>query len=173
MSIIDDAFKIATTGFDFKKTIDRHRGMYVRRRGEFLLQHNSSLQANQLATQLKAELIAIQNYIAGKDALINDNEAKHFDLKKGPALVTWSIDEGKFGERFLNGILKEALTNRIERVAQIVWRAVAIHSDVLWKTPGPLPQLQQAALAHGQSEVPRGDNWQIPGNERRLESGRG
>jgi hypothetical protein len=82
-------------------------------------------------------LIAIQNYIAEKEALINDTEAKpakHFDLKKGTALVTWSIDGRKFGERFLKGIMKGALTNRIERVAQTVWRAVAIHSDVLWKT---------------------------------------
>ena len=149
MSVVDDAFKIATKGFDFKKSIDRHRGAYVRRRGEFLHKHNTTWTGDRLATQLKAEIAVVQNYIAGKDPLINDTEtkpAKHLELKTAAALVTLSIDNGAFGERFFNGILKDIRTKRIEALAQIVWRAVMVHSDLLWKTLGPPPQLQETAL---------------------------
>lgn len=149
MSVVDDAFKLATAGFDFKKAVDRLRGAYVRRRGDFLHSRNSALSANQIATQIKAELAEVQTYLAGKDALINDTEnrtAKHYDLKIGTALVTMGMLERVSPEIFFNALLKEARALRIERLPQIVWRAVAIHSDVLWKSSGPSPQLQVDAL---------------------------
>ncbi|HEU4796412.1 MAG TPA: hypothetical protein VFT02_12320, partial [Pyrinomonadaceae bacterium] len=154
MGVVDNAFKIATTGFDFKKSIDQHRGAYVRRRGDFLHKLNSTWSADRLATQLKAELTVVQNYIAGKDPLINGTEttsAPHLDLKIGSFLLTNIMVKARevsetFQSQYFEKALKELRAKRVEAVNQIVWRAVMIHSDVLWKSLGPPPQLQEPAL---------------------------
>ena len=150
MTIVDDVFKITTKGFDFKKKQgDRLRGAYVRRRAEYLHLHNSSWSVNRIAGQLKSEIVAIQDYIAAKDPLINDTENAplgHLELRIGAALITLSIDHGSFGQTFFDGIRKEARANRVRWVIQIVWRAVAISSDVMWQSLGPPPRIAQAAL---------------------------
>ena len=150
MSVVDDAFNTARAGLDFKKLIDRLRGAYLRRRGESLHELNSSWNASRIATQLKAELVVVQDYLTGKDSLINDTETgktpSHLELQVEAALIVLSIDGGTFGQRFFDGILKEALANRATWIPQIVWRAVALHSKELWESLGPPPKLRKEAL---------------------------
>jgi hypothetical protein len=150
MGVVDDAFKIATTGFDLKKkAVDRLRGAYVRRRAEFLHLHNSSWNANRIATQLKAELTVVQDYLAGKNPLINDTDSNplhHGDQKVWAALTTWSVDSGAFGQRFFEGI--ERQDGRTERNAyrRSSGELSRFIRSSYGRASGPPPQLQQGAL---------------------------
>jgi hypothetical protein len=151
MSVIDDAVKTASAGLDFKKLVDRFRGGYVRRRAEFLHGDTAttSWNASKLASQITAEMAAIKTYLDGKGAIINNNDPAtpfHLDLQVEAFLITQSIDNGAFGQRMFDGVLKELLTNRADAVYQIVWRALAIQSGKLWEALGPPPRLHQAAL---------------------------
>ncbi len=90
MSIVDDAVKIAAAGLDFKKSGDRFRGGYVRRRAEFLHAQSATLTASKLAAQIKAEMAVVLGYIAGKKALINDTDTAattHLNLKSEAGLI--------------------------------------------------------------------------------------
>jgi hypothetical protein len=149
MSVIDDAVKTANAGLDFKKLVDRFRGAYTRRRAEFLHAANTSWNASKLASQITAEMAVIKTYLDSKSGIVNNNDPAatfHLDLKIEAGLITLSVNNGAFGQRLFDVVLKELLTKRADAVAQIVWRALAIQSGQLWKSLGPPPQLQQAAL---------------------------
>jgi hypothetical protein len=145
MSVIDEAIKIATTGLDFKKSNDRLKGACVKRRANRLHDLNTSWSAAKLATQLKAELTAITDYIKTKDTLIAGTETTqpaHLDLRD----VAYAVSGmGSFAKPFVEAGEKEYRANRTRWISQIVWRAVAIHTD-LWENEGYPPKLAEAAL---------------------------
>jgi hypothetical protein len=149
MGVVEDAIKIAKVGLDFKKQIDRFRGDYVRRRATVLNVTNPAFNAPKIATQIKAEMAVIQTYLASKQAIVDDTDTapiRHLDLKIEAALVTVVAASETFQQRYFDALVKELRTTRADAIMQIVWRAAAIHGDLLWKTLGPPPQLQQAAL---------------------------
>ena len=148
MSVADDAVKAAAAGLDFTKPLDRLRGAYIRRRVDALHHDNSTWDATKLASQVKTEMAAVADYLTRKAPLLNNTDAGnpgHIDLKVGAALITLSIDNGSFGQRMFDGLEKQARANRQAWVTQIVWRAVAMHGDVLWKALAP-PKLAEPAL---------------------------
>ena len=139
MSIIDEAFNIATAGFNFEKLVNRLRGGYVRRRAEYLTHQSGGWTAGKLAAQLKAELAVVADYLKSKDALIKGTESTtpahlNLTLTAIETLTGHSIDLPRFAK-----VQEEYYrANREYWVSQIVWRAVAIHSDKTWKTWVPL-----------------------------------
>jgi hypothetical protein len=145
MSIENDAFKAATTGLKLNLPEDRLRGAFVRRRARHLSKLHSDWNAGKLATQLKAELAAVESYLSGRDALVQGTEAtapRHLDLRKAADAMTGL---GSFAAAFVTEQEKLYRTNRAAWVPQIVWLATALHAS-LWQTEGPPPQLERAAL---------------------------
>jgi hypothetical protein len=138
MSIVDDAFKTAAAGLDFKRYIDRLRGAYVRRRAELLHHGNVGWSAAKIASQITAELAVVSDYIKRKEPLIQGTETTtpaHLDLREARKVKEGVVD----GEPWVY------LGNRKVWVVQIVWRAVAIHPN-LWQNSGSPPNLRKEAL---------------------------
>ena len=149
MAVTDDAIKIARAGLDFKKSIDRFRGDYVRRRAAFLHAANATWNAAKIAAQIRAEMAVVDTYLAGKKPILDNADPAtpfHLDLKVQSALIMLSATNGTWGNLFFEGLLKDLLRVRADAVSQIVWRAVGIHSGALWKSLGPPPELHKAAL---------------------------
>ncbi|HEY0766149.1 MAG TPA: hypothetical protein VGD61_27450 [Pyrinomonadaceae bacterium] len=129
MGVLDDAFKEATKSLDFTKREDRLTAGYFRRRGAKLLKQKPSMQALDLALQLKKEQAKVVSYIT----------QKFLDLIKGPDPKTPShldletmanVGDSSVSKKTLE---KTYVTNRSDWIRQIVWRAVTIHDDLLWK----------------------------------------
>lgn len=150
MAIVDDAFKLATSGLNFKKSEDRLRADYAMRRAHFLHNKNAAWDATRLSNQIKAEQTGILQYLDTKRTLIAGTESvkpTHLDLKAVAKYRT------RTGSPAIDGNIKriEQIGEEIFRsdrrswVPQIVWRAVAIH-DALWSSLGPPPKLALAAL---------------------------
>lgn len=145
MSVEDDAFKSATGDLKFNLAGDRLRGAFARRRVQRLHVAHSGWDATKLATQIRAELATVGNYLAGKDALIKGTETTaptHLDLHSEAAAIS---GPGSFTAPFVEGVEKVYRASRASWVPQIVWGAVGLHAE-LWKSEGPPPQLQKAAL---------------------------
>jgi hypothetical protein len=147
MSVLEDAFRRATTGLDLAKQRDRVEGFYVRRRGAKLASQNPSWDADHLTLQLMAERAVISAYVVAKvDALINgpDNKfPRHLDLTAVAKVVSGS----GFAVQAIERVLAQRYRNsRIDWIRQIVWRAVAIHDDDLWKSTKPPRELHTGAL---------------------------
>jgi hypothetical protein len=146
MSIVDDAIKAALVGFDLTKSIDRLAGAYVRRRTAALHTQNAGWDAAKLTAQVKAEVAALQTYIAGKDPLINGTETKspkHLDLLDQAAGFVMS---GSFARPMIETAEAQYRSQRKQRVPSIVWRAATVYQDRLWRNLGPPAVVQTAAL---------------------------
>lgn len=145
MGVVDDAIKKAVIGLDFKKPIDRLQGACVRSRVTRQNKLNSSWNADKLAAQVAAELAVIADYIKSKDKLIAGTETvkpAHLDLLDEANAISGM---GSFSQAYVEAGEKEYRANRIRWVAQIVWRAVALHPD-LWESEGSPPKLAKVAL---------------------------
>ena len=144
MSVVDDTFKIVTTGLDFNKPIDRLQGAYVQREATRIHQLHGSWSAIKVASQLKEELAQIAAYVKSKDALIAGTEKTqpaHLDLRDSADIFSGM---GSFTQPFVEAQEKLYRVNRAVWVPQIVWRAVAIHAT-LWESEMP-PRLAIEAL---------------------------
>jgi hypothetical protein len=143
MSVLEDAFKEATKSLDFSKQRDRTRGFYVRRRAQTLLKLTPSLDALDLAVQLMAEQAHVMSYITQKHlALVkgpDPTNPQHLDLAT-MSKVTVASNANK------QALESTYVTNRSDWLWQIVWRAVAIHGDLLWKRLTIPRELEVAAL---------------------------
>jgi hypothetical protein len=100
---------------------------------------------NQLATQVKAEMTVVENYVTAKDALVKGQDTgnpPHLDLFQEAGGFTVG---GSFAQPFITEAEKKYRANRADWITQIVWRATSIHAE-LWKSEGPPPSLEVAAL---------------------------
>jgi hypothetical protein len=135
MGVVDDAFKRATKGLDLTRKRDRTIAGYIRGRAEQLHKQRPGADGLSLAVDIAEEWTKIIDYIVQrKDDFLNDKDKrapKHLDLET-MSKVTVSSDSSK-------ATLKQTYsTNRDEWIWQIVWRAVMIHSDLLWKKKSEL-----------------------------------
>lgn len=129
MSVLDETFKEITKSLDFTKREDRLTAGYFRRRGANLLRQKPSLQALDLALQLKKEQAKVMSYITQKFLeLIKGPDPKapsHLDLETMANVGISSVSK--------KTLEKTYVINRSDWMRQIVWRAVTIHDDLLWK----------------------------------------
>ena len=143
MGVLDDAFKEATKRLDFSKKRDRVVAGFVRRRAEKLLQQKPSADGLDLAVQIMAERTHITTYLTQRtDDFFQDRDRrnpKHLNLAD-MSKVTTSSDSTKAA------LEKTYRNNRSEWMWQIVWRAMAIHADLLWKSTTPPRELNTVAL---------------------------
>jgi len=129
MSVEDDAFKSATGDLTFNLAGDRLRGAFARRRVKRLHVAHSGWDATKLATQVKAELATVGDYLAGKDALIKGTETTtptHLDLHSEAEAISGL---GSFVGPFVEGVEKVYRASRASWVPQIVWGAVGVHLE--------------------------------------------
>ncbi|HXQ69726.1 MAG TPA: hypothetical protein VN844_04545 [Pyrinomonadaceae bacterium] len=144
MGVVDDAFKEATKSLDFKKAEDKVQAGYIRRRAEQLNKQKPSADALDLALDITKERHDISTFLGNKllQILINDTDPKkpkHLDLAT-MSKVTVSSDSTKAA------LEKTYRTNRWDWMWHIVWRAMIVHSDVLWKPTATFRTLQTDAL---------------------------
>ena len=146
MSVLEDAFKEATKSLDFSKRRDRIRGDYVRRRAAKLLKQKPSSDALDIAVHVMAEQAHTMSYLSQKFELLMQApdpkklpEPDHLDLEI-MSKVTVASDSNK------KSLEKTYRANRSDWIWQIVWRALAIHGDPLWKKLTPVRELDTVAL---------------------------
>jgi len=142
MGVLEDAFKEGTRNLDLTDAYDRLQAGYVRRRAEPLHKQRPSADGLDLALDITKERLDITTYITQKALdLLQDKDTKkptHLDLAT-MSKVTVSSDATK------GALEKTYRSNRLTWVRQIVWRAMTIHSDILWSTTKP-PKLETEAL---------------------------
>jgi hypothetical protein len=148
MDVVGDAWNTAQTGLNFQDSVARLQGAYLRRRAEYLHKQNSGRNAGSLAAQLTAELTVIRDYIKGKDSLVKGTEPTvplHLELKS-QAAMTIMLDPPDDAPRAAKAWEDDYRLNRKNWMSQIVWRAVTVHSDKLWKSSASPPVLERSAL---------------------------
>jgi len=139
---------LASAGFRFAdKLLDRLRGGYARRRADYLHLCEGAWTAQQIAAQIVAEFAVIVAYIKTKDPIVNDTDAvypPHLNLAAQASLTL--MNRSADLPRFAKALADEVRLNRQHLIQVIVWRALAIHSDKLWRDLGPPPVIQLPAL---------------------------
>ena len=144
MGVPDDAFKEATRSFDFTRKNDRLVAGYIRRRAEKLHKQRPGADALDLALEITLERHDISTYVGNRtlDLLQNrDKNPKHLDL------ATMSKVTATTSEATQKATEKTYWTNRADWMVQIVWRAMSVHDDLLWKPVSTTRrQLEKEAL---------------------------
>jgi hypothetical protein len=144
VSVLEDAFRGATAGLDLNKPRGRVQGFYVRRRAIKLAVQNPRWDASQLTLQLMAERAIIASYVTAKMAtLLKGPDPKsplHLDLATMAKVTTASSAATAFARAETYRI------TRIDWISTIIWRALAIHDDVFWKSTVPPREIATDAL---------------------------
>ena len=142
MGVVDDAFTEATKSLTLLNQRDRVVAGFVRRRAEQLHTAKPSADGLDLAVNIMAERAIIMSYITQRfDDFLQDHDTrapKHLDLGV-MSKVTTSDDSS-------DTLKKEYRTNRSDWIWNIVWRAMIVHSDLLWKSTTPPRELATEAL---------------------------
>jgi hypothetical protein len=128
--VTEEAFAQSTKGLDFMDKRDRFRGAYVARRAEKLHQQKPGADGLDLAVQIMREQAAIMAYMTKKvEQLIKGPDKtlpNHLDLG-----VMANVGVSSSSKKTLE---KTYVTNRSDLIWNIVWRAMMIHDDLLWKS---------------------------------------
>ena len=144
MGVVDDAFKEATKSLDFKKAEDKVQAGYVRKRAEQLHKQKPSADAVDIALDITKERLEISSFwgLRVQDFLLDKDtkKTKHLDLAT-MSKVTVSSDSTK------DALEKTYRQLRWDWIWHIVWRAMVVHSDVLWKPTATFRTIQEDALA--------------------------
>jgi hypothetical protein len=119
-------------------------GGFVRRRAEALHKQKPSADGLTLAVDIMAERAHITSYITQRVGdFLQDRDRrnpKHLNLETMSKVTKTTPDTTKAATE------KAYRNNRSEWIWQIVWRAMAIHADLLWKSATTPRELEEAAL---------------------------
>jgi hypothetical protein len=142
MSVADEAVKRKLAGLDLTDREDRVVAFFFRKRASKVVV--PAMGVDELVGLLDAESAAARAYIATKAPLIAGNDSKtpaHLDLD---AVANLTASAGP-AETVAAGVRESRYRrNRKRWIAEIVWRALAIHED-LWKQVSP-PAVNVVAL---------------------------
>lgn len=147
MSKVDDVFKEATKSLDFTTQANRVVGAFLRRRAVQLVAQRPAADLLDLTVELKAEQAVITSFatdrilqlVQGADTTL----PPHFNLDSVSDIYVNTNSATNVIEANLKGQYR---FRRQTWIWQIVWGAMTIHGDQLWKSHTPLHELEVVAL---------------------------
>ncbi len=147
MSKVDDLFKEATKRLNFNAQSDRVVGAFVRHRAEQLVAQRPAADILDLTVELLAEEAVIMGFATGVAIKLlqgpDDVLPPHFRLDNVSDVYSTT---NQYSAAIKANLKAQYQILRKNWIWQIVWRAMTIHGDQLWKSHAPLHELEVAAL---------------------------